>query len=129
MPLPGFGIAMFVSGYLLARVFAGVIVFFGLALFERVLVLSGSHVGWLRAALEGLDKEISHARERWDCALFYILFPDRLRQQSSSPKLIRISSASVFLFTTPWRQCPIHETRFASVCPRGKAARSFACLR
>lgn len=44
-------IALFVSGYLLAWAFAGVIAFFGLALFGQVLVLAGSHAGWLGAAI------------------------------------------------------------------------------
>jgi predicted metal-binding membrane protein len=44
-------IALFVSGYLLAWAFAGVVAFFGLALFERVLLLAGSNAGWLGAAI------------------------------------------------------------------------------
>jgi len=44
-------IALFVSGCLLAWAFAGVIAFFGLALFEQVLVLAGSYAGWLGAAI------------------------------------------------------------------------------
>ncbi len=44
-------IALFVSGYLLAWAFAGVVAFFGLALFERVLLFAGSNAGWLGAAI------------------------------------------------------------------------------
>ena len=44
-------IALFVSGYLLAWAFAGVVAFFGLALFERVLLLAGNNGGWLGAAI------------------------------------------------------------------------------
>ena len=44
-------IALFVTGYLLAWAFAGVLAFFGLALFEQVLVLAGNHAGWLGAAI------------------------------------------------------------------------------
>jgi predicted metal-binding membrane protein len=44
-------ITLFVSGYLLAWAFAGVVAFFGLALFERVLLLAGSNAGWLGAAI------------------------------------------------------------------------------
>ena len=44
-------IALFVSGYLLAWAFAGVVAFFGLVLFERVLLLAGSNAGWLGAAI------------------------------------------------------------------------------
>jgi predicted metal-binding membrane protein len=44
-------IALFVCGYLLAWAFAGVVAFFGLALFERVLLLAGSNAGWLGAAV------------------------------------------------------------------------------
>jgi predicted metal-binding membrane protein len=44
-------IALFVSGYLLAWALAGVVAFFGLALFERVLLLAGSNAGWLGAAI------------------------------------------------------------------------------
>jgi predicted metal-binding membrane protein len=44
-------IALFISGYLLAWAFAGVVAFFGLALFERVLLLAGSNAGWLGAAI------------------------------------------------------------------------------
>jgi len=44
-------IALFVFGYLLAWAFAGVLAFFGLALFEQILVLAGSHGRWLGAAI------------------------------------------------------------------------------
>ena len=44
-------IAMFVTGYLLAWAFAGVLAFLGLMLFEQVLVLAGKHAGWLGAAI------------------------------------------------------------------------------
>ena len=44
-------IALFVSGYLLAWAFAGVVAFFELALFERVLLFAGSNAGWLGAAI------------------------------------------------------------------------------
>jgi predicted metal-binding membrane protein len=44
-------IALFVTGYLLAWAFAGVLAFFGLTLFEHVLVLAGNHAGWLGAAI------------------------------------------------------------------------------
>jgi predicted metal-binding membrane protein len=44
-------IALFISGYLLAWAFAGVVAFFGLALFERVLLLAGNNGGWLGAAI------------------------------------------------------------------------------
>src|SRR5262249_17485857 len=44
-------IALFVSGYLLAWAFAGVLAFFGLAAFERILVLAGSQARWLGAAI------------------------------------------------------------------------------
>jgi predicted metal-binding membrane protein len=44
-------IALFVTGYLLAWAFAGVLAFFGLVLFEQVLVLAGKHAGWLGAAI------------------------------------------------------------------------------
>ena len=40
-------IALFVSGYLLAWTFAGMFAFFGLVLFERLLLLAGSGAGWL----------------------------------------------------------------------------------
>ena len=44
-------IALFVTGYLLAWAFAGVLAFFGLVVFEQVLVLAGNHAGWLGAAI------------------------------------------------------------------------------
>jgi len=44
-------IALFVTGYLVAWTFAGVLAFFGLMLFEQVLVLAGRQAGWLGAAI------------------------------------------------------------------------------
>jgi predicted metal-binding membrane protein len=44
-------IALFVTGYLLAWAFAGVLAFLGLMLFEQVLIMSGNHAGWLGAAI------------------------------------------------------------------------------
>ena len=49
--MASYRIALFVTGYLLAWAFAAIIAFFGLALFEQVLVLAGSHAGWLGAAI------------------------------------------------------------------------------
>ena len=46
-----FRVALVVFGYLLAWAFAGVVAYFGLALFEQVLRLAGGQVGWFGGAI------------------------------------------------------------------------------
>jgi predicted metal-binding membrane protein len=77
-------IALFVFGYLLAWAFAGALAFFGLAEFEQILVLAGSHGRWPRAAIFAIagvyqltsfkDVCLRHCRSRMSLLAHYISF-------------------------------------------------------